>query len=91
MKKDYFKNVSKALQKRTENKQIGLDFVTFKSYEYWIRTLRCTKKHPDASDSISILPNENASHVLEKLAKHFEQLNQGDTIPPRGGSKKYKA
>lgn len=78
MKKEYFKNVCKVLHKRTEIKQIGLDFVTLKSYEYWIRTLRCTKKYPDASDSIIILPIENASHILEKLEKHFVQLNQKD-------------
>lgn len=88
MKKDYFKNIFKALLKRTENRQIGLDFVTLKSYEYWIRTLRCTKKHPDASDSISILPNESASHILEKLAKHFEQLNQKEDELLKKKSKK---
>ena len=78
MKKDYFKNVFKALQKRTENRLIGLNFITLKSYEYWIRTLRCTKKYPDASDSIAILPKESALRILEKIVKHFKQLNKDE-------------
>ena len=78
MKKDYFKNIFKALLKRTENKQIDPNFVTLKSYEYWIRTLRCTKKYPDASDSIAILPKESALRILEKIAKHFKQLNKDE-------------
>ena len=88
MKKDYFKNVFKALQKRTDNKQIGLDFVTLKSYEYWIRTLRCAKKYPDASESIVILPKERAAHILERLAKHFEQLNKDEDAHPQKITKK---
>ena len=83
MKKDYFKNVFKALQKRTENRLIGLNFITLKSYEYWIRMLRCTKKYPDASDSIAILPKENASRILERLAKHFKQINNDEDKHPK--------
>ena len=52
MKKGYFNDVFKSLQKNTEKKSLGINFVTLKGYEYWIRMLRISKNYPDADDSI---------------------------------------
>jgi len=68
MKKDYFKNVLNGLSNSTTKKQTGLNFITLKSYEYWIRALQHTKKYPDPSESISILPKENALRILKGVS-----------------------
>ena len=82
MKKDYFKGVLETLEKGSFGKKIGLDFVTLKSYEYWIRMMRVSKSYPDADDCIAIFPKERASRVLKDLSEHFEQLNAEEDLLP---------
>lgn len=80
MKKGYFNDVFKSLQKNTEKKSLGINFVTLKGYEYWIRMLRISKNYPDADDSIGIFPKENASRILKGITTHFELLVSGKTF-----------
>ena len=87
MKKDYFKNVLNGLGKTTSKKQIGLNFITLKSYEYWIRALQHTKKYPDPSESISILPKESAFRILKGVSQHFELLNKAEDKHPKRAKK----
>ena len=75
MKKNYFMGVVESLESGVSKKKISLDFVTLKSYEYWIRMLRIVKNYPDPDDSIAIFPTESASRVLKDLSAHFEMLN----------------
>ena len=90
MKKDYFKNVLNGLGKTTSKKQIGLNFITLKSYEYWIRLLKISKKYPDADDSIGVLPKENASHILNGITAHFEQLNREEDLQPKAKKRRVR-
>ena len=87
MKKDYFKNVLNGLINCTAKKQTGLNFITLKSYEYWIRALQHTKKYPDPSESISILPKENAFRILKGVSQHFEVLNKAEEKRPKSPQK----
>lgn len=82
MRKDYFKGVLCSLHAGNIEKKVSLDFVTLKSYEYWIRMMRISKSFPDADDCIAIFPKERASRVLKDLSDHFERLNaEEDRIP----------
>ena len=82
MKKGYFKDVLRSLQTEESNKKISLDFITLKSYEYWIRMMRICKSYPDADDCIAIFPKERASRVLKNLSEHFERINaEEDSLP----------
>lgn len=83
MKKGYFKDIFKSLQKKTVNRPLGLNFVILKSYEYWIRMLKISKDYPDADDSIGIFPRENASRILTKITTHFELLNKAEDKKPK--------
>ena len=87
MKKDYFKNVLNGLINCTAKKQTGMSFITLKSYEYWIRALQHTKKYPDPSESISILPKENAFRILKGVSQHFEVLNKAEDKHPKRAKK----
>lgn len=75
MKKNYFKGVLGSLRSDRYDKKISHDFVTLKSYEYWIRMMRASKSMPDADDCIAIFTKEAASRVLKDLSEHFEKLN----------------
>lgn len=75
MKKNYFKGVLGSLKAGRYDKKISHDFVTLKSYEYWIRMMRASKSMPDADDCIAIFTKEAASRVLKDLSEHFEKLN----------------
>ena len=83
MKKGYFNDVFKSLQKKTEKKSLGINFVNLKGYEYWIRMLRISKNYPDADDSIGIFPIENASRILRGITTHFELLNKAEDRLPK--------
>jgi len=87
MKKDYFKNVLNGLSNSTTKKQTGMSFITLKSYEYWIRALQHTKKYPDPSESIAIIPKESASRILKDLSQHFELLNKAEDKRPKSPQK----
>lgn len=58
MKKNYFKGVLGSLKAGRYDKKISHDFVTLKSYEYWIRMMRASKSMPDADDCIAIFTKE---------------------------------
>lgn len=58
MKKDYFNGVVESLNSDFSKKKIHFDFVTLKSYEYWIRMLHIVKNYPDPDDCIAIFPKE---------------------------------
>lgn len=75
MKTGYFSGVVASLASEASKKKVSLDFVTLKSYEYWVRMPRIVKSFPDPDDSIAIFPKENASKVLKDLSRHFESLN----------------
>ena len=82
MKKSYFKGVVKTLKAGSSVKNDNLDFITLKSYEYWIRMLKVSRSYPDADDSIAIFSKEKASKILKDLSNHFEKLNEAeDSIP----------
>ena len=87
MKKDYFKNVLNGLSNSTAKKQTGLNFITLKSYEYWIRMFKHSKKYPDPSESIAIIPKESASRILKDLSLHFELLNKAEDKRPKSPQK----
>ena len=87
MKKDYFKNVLNGLSNSTTKKQTGLNFITLKSYEYWIRMFKHSKKYPDPSESIAIIPKESASRILKDLSQHFELLNKAEEKRPKSPQK----
>ena len=91
MKKGYFKDVFKSLQKDTAKKPIGLNFIVLKSYEYWVRLLRVSKNYPDADDCIGIFPKENATRILNGLTKHFVLLNKAEEKNPKTKGKTYKS
>ena len=91
MKKGYFKDVFKSLQKSTTKKQIGLNFIVLKSYEYWVRLLRVSKNYPDADDCIGIFPKENASRILKGITKHFVLLNKAEDKIPKAKGKSHKS
>lgn len=86
MKKDYFKNVLNGLGNSTK-KQTGMNFITLKSYEYWIRMFKHSKKYPDPSESIAIIPKESASRILKDLSQHFELLNKAEDKRPKSPQK----
>lgn len=82
MKKGYFRGVLRSLHAERANRKVSLDFITLKSYEYWIRMMRTCKSYPDADDCIAIFPKERASRVLKNLSKHFERINaEEDRLP----------
>lgn len=84
MKKNYFMGVVESLNSGSFKKKINLDFVTLKSYEYWVRMLRIVKNYPDPDDTIAIFPTESASRVLKDLSAHFEKLNaEEDSMPEK--------
>ncbi len=87
MKKNYFKNVLNGLSNSTTKKQTGLNFITLKSYEYWIRMFKHSKKYPDPSESIAIIPKESASRILKDLSQHFELLNKAEEKRPKSPQK----
>ena len=91
MKKGYFKDIFKSLQKETAKKPIGLNFVILKSYEYWVRLLRVSKNYPDADDCIGIFPKENASRILKGLTAHFELLNKAEDKMPGAKGKNHQS
>jgi AAA+ superfamily predicted ATPase len=64
-----------------------MSFITLKSYEYWIRALQHTKKYPDPSESIAIIPKESASRILKDLSQHFELLNKAEDKRPKSPQK----
>ena len=82
MKKSYFKDVAKTLKASSSPKNDDLDFVTLKSYEYWIRMLKVTRSYPDADDCIAIFSREKASRILKDLTIHFEKLNEAEDLIP---------
>lgn len=82
MKKDYFGEVLDSLRSDKFKKKVNLDFITLKSYEYWIRMMRISKSFPDPDDSIAIIPKERASRVLKDLSDHFEKLNAEEDLLP---------
>jgi len=89
MKKDYFRGVLRSLRAGRANKKISLDFITLKSYEYWIRMMRICKSYPDADDCIAIFPKERASRVLMDLTDHFELLNEAEANMPAAEKKSF--
>ena len=91
MKKGYFKDIFKSLQKDIAKKPIGLNFVILKSYEYWVRLLRVSKNYPDADDCIGIFPKENASRILKGLTAHFELLNKAEDKMPGAKGKNHQS
>ncbi len=91
MKKGYFKDIFKSLQKDIAKKPIGLNFIILKSYEYWVRLLRVSKNYPDADDCIGIFPKENASRILKGLTAHFELLNKAEDKMPGAKSKNHQS
>ena len=82
MKKNYFKGVVKTLKTGSSVKSDGMDFITLKSYEYWIRTLKVSRCYPDADDCIAIFSREKASKILRDLSNHFEKLNEAEDRLP---------
>ena len=70
MRENYFGRVLNSLNTECTRKNFELDFVTLKSYEYWIRMMRICKSYPDADDCIAIISKERASRVI-KICKHI--------------------
>ena len=70
MRENYFGRVLNSLNTECTRKNFELDFVTLKSYEYWIRMMRICKSYPDAVDCIAIISKERASRVI-KICKHI--------------------
>lgn len=89
MKKDYFNGVVESLNSDFSKKKIHFDFVTLKSYEYWIRILHIVKNYPDPDDSIAIFPKENASRVLKDLSAYFEKINAEEDRMPKSQKEQY--
>ena len=89
MRKNYFKGVLGALKSVNNGKKLTLDFVTLKSYEYWIRMMRVSKSYPDADDCIAIFSKEGASRVLSDLSDHFERLNAEEDCIPVAAKKRF--
>ena len=89
MKKEYFRGVLRSLRAGRANKKLSLDFITLKSYEYWIRMMRICKSYPDADDCISIFPKERASRVLMDLTDHFVLLNAVEANMPAAEKKSF--
>ena len=89
MKKSYFQGVAKALKACSSVKNDNLDFITLKSYEYWIRMLKVTRSYPDADDCIAIFSKEKASKILRDLSNHFEKLNEAEDRLPDAEKKVY--
>ena len=76
MAEHYFANVLKSLDTKVHSSKTKLDFITLKSYEYWIRALRCVKSKPDADDCVGVFPNANAKNILKNMSKYFLSENQ---------------
>lgn len=89
MKSGYFRGVVESLKMGSFSKKISLDFVTLKSYEYWVRMLRSAKSYPDADDCIAIFPKDRASRVLKTLSAHFEMLNALEDSLPASERERY--
>ena len=89
MKSGYFRGVVESLNTGSFSKKFNLDFVTLKSYEYWIRMLRSAKNFPDADDCIAIFPKDRASRVLKTLSAHFEMLNALEDSLPASERERY--
>ena len=89
MRKDYFKGVLGSLHADRSGKKLTQDFVTLKSYEYWIRMMRVCKSYPDADDCIAIFPKERASRVLKDLSEHFLKLNEEEDRIPASSKKRF--
>ena len=89
MRKNYFKGVLGSLHADHSGKRLTQDFVTLKSYEYWIRMMRVCKSYPDADDCIAIFPKERASRVLRALSDHFEKLNAEEDSIPASNKKRF--
>ena len=89
MKSGYFRGVVESLKTGSFSKKISLDFVTLKSYEYWVRMLRSAKSYPDADDCIAIFPKDRASRVLKTLSAHFEMLNALEDSLPASERERY--
>ena len=89
MKSGYFRGIVESLKTGSFSKKISLDFVTLKSYEYWVRMLRSAKSYPDADDCIAIFPKDRASRVLKTLSAHFEMLNALEDSLPASERERY--
>lgn len=89
MKSGYFRGVVESLKTDSFSKKISLDFVTLKSYEYWVRMLRSAKNYPNADDCIAIFPKDRASRVLKTLSAHFEMLNALEDSLPASERERY--
>ena len=89
MKGDYFCGVVESLNSNSLNRNSSLDFVTLKSYEYWLRMLRIVKSYPDPDDSIAIFSKERASLVLKNISDHFEMLNALEDKLPESEREQY--
>ena len=89
MKGDYFCGVVESLNSNPLNRNSSIDFVTLKSYEYWLRMLRIVKSYPDPDDSIAIFPKERASLVLKNISDHFEMLNALEDKLPESEREQY--
>ena len=72
----YFKNVLKDLKTGKRLGKIKMDFVTLKSYEYWIRVLRLECEKPKSSDCLEILPPTGYKRILSNVIDHFEKENE---------------
>lgn len=79
----YFTKVLKNLDKSRSPKTEKLDFITLKSYEYWIRTLRSVKSKPDVDDCLGVFPRANAKHILKNMSEHFESMNRIEDKNPK--------
>ena len=79
MRENYFGRVLNSLNTECTRKNFELDFVTLKSYEYWIRMMRICKSYPDADDCIAIISKERASRVLK-------DLSEASRLTPRSAS-----
>lgn len=89
MRDNYFGRVLNSLNTECTRKNFELDFVTLKSYEYWIRMMRICKSYPDADDCIAIISKERASRVLKDLSEHFEKLNAEEDCLPIHAKKRF--
>ncbi|MCR5028389.1 MAG: ATP-binding protein, partial [Fibrobacter sp.] len=84
MRKNYFEGVIRNLKTSHTSQKEHLDFVTLKSYEYWLRTLRTTTKPPSADKCISLFSRKNAFHVLTDLNRYYQALNDAeDKLPAK--------
>lgn len=86
MDKNYYKKIVADLKSSKANKSVKLDFLQFKTLEYWARFLSNNVSYPSPSEMLEILPFPSVSRILEAASKVLEMQNLDEMLNHPNGT-----